>query len=327
MNVLVVTNMYPTAADLTYGCFVKEQIDSVRSQGVSCDVTFINGKQTRVNYFKSLSPITKAACSNKYDLIHAHYGLSGLPSRLQWRLPLIVSFCGDDLLGSPKTDGSSTKRSLAIRQLSRWVGRLSECVIVKSTEMKDHLPYGCKTYVVPNGVDLELFTPVEQTQARRTLGLNLDKKYLLFAANPEVTVKRFELAKAVFDQVKLIIPDCTLLTVHGKTRHEFNLYLNAADCLLLTSHHEGSPNVIKEAMACNLPIVSVNVGDVEDIISNTHLCYATRNNPLEMSQRVLEVLGTGGRSNGRDQIRHLDIGNVAKRIIAIYEEVLGRKVI
>ena len=103
------------------------------------------------------------------------------------------------------------------------------------------------------------------------------------------------------------------------------MYLNAADALVLTSLWEGSPNVIKEAMACNLPIVSTDVGDVKEVIGDTEGCYITSYEPSDVAGKIKLALDFGKRTNGREKIKHLEINTIAKRIIDVYNEVLQKK--
>jgi glycosyltransferase involved in cell wall biosynthesis len=233
----------------------------------------------------------------------------------------VISFCGDDILGSPKENGTLTKRSLIICRISKELARHCDTVIVKSEEMLKHIPRECKAYVVPNGVDFEMFKPIQKEEARKQLGLDLNKTYLLFPSNPNYPVKRFELAKRAFEIVRKTVTNCELLVIYGKRREEVSLYMNASDCLLLTSYHEGSPNIVKEAMACNLPIVSVKVGDVQEVISNTDGCYIVTNKPEDIAGMIIKVLNKGKRTDGRQNIAHLEISNIAKKIISIYQSL------
>lgn len=322
MKVLVVTNMYPIEEDPSYGCFVKEQIDSIIKKGIACDVYFINGRKSRWNYIRAIWPIFKASISGGYDLIHAHYGLSAIPARFQWSLPSVISFCGDDILGSPKQNGRPTKRSLLICWISRMLAKQSAGVIVKSKEMLKNIPKSCSAQIIPNGVDLELFRPIPMKMARAKLGLSMNKKYILFANNPKIPVKRFELARKAVDIANQHQTDCELISIFGKTREEVCLYMNVSNCLLVTSYHEGSPNVIKEAMACNLPIVSVDVGDVAEIVDGTENCYICESDPFEIAQKLTNILSKDRRSNGRENIASLEISEVAEKISKYYEEIL-----
>src|SRR5208337_4808511 len=170
-RVLVVTNLWPYEADPSYGCFVKAQMESLRPLGVDYDVLFINGRESRWNYLRALPQLWQRLRTHRYDLIHAHMGLSGLVARCQISAPLVVSFMGHDVTGK---DTGSDDIPLFGRfyQVSSFIlARLAGAVIVKTAELKQHLNLD-SAQVIPNGVDLELFRPADQAEARRVLGLD-----------------------------------------------------------------------------------------------------------------------------------------------------------
>src|SRR5271157_3836191 len=107
-SVLVVTNLWPTEADPSYGSFVKAQMESLGPLGVEFDVLFINGRESRWNYLRGIRQVRRQLRINSYDLIHAHFGLSGWVARAQFRVPVVVSFMGDDVLGRPTRSGRIT---------------------------------------------------------------------------------------------------------------------------------------------------------------------------------------------------------------------------
>jgi len=179
-----------------------------------------------------------------------------------------------------------------------------------------------KRYVIfPHGVDFEKYFPVDDPrQARQKVGWPENKKIILFPANPSRPVKNFPLAKKA---VALLCDDSVELKAFVNVPDEhMNLYYNAADVLLMTSTHEGSPCVIKEAMACNLPVVSTDVGDVREITSDTAGCAVCSPNPKELAAAVTSVLKNGQRTTGRDQVSYLEISSVIQKQIKLYEEVL-----
>ena len=253
--VLVVTNLWPTNEDPGYGSFVQAQMASLGPLGVDYDVVFIDGRRSRWNYFRALGELRFRLKHYRYDLIHAHFGLSGWVARCQWRTPVVVSFMGDDVLGRPSRSGRITLYGRFL-QASSWVlARLVSAVIVKSGEMKTRLGLNAAR-VIPNGVDLQLFRPREQSEARQALGLDLKKRFVLFPYNPAEARKRFDLIEATVNLARREIPEIEILQVRGVPRERMPLYMNAADVLVLASLFEGSPNAVKEAMAVNLPVVS-----------------------------------------------------------------------
>jgi glycosyltransferase involved in cell wall biosynthesis len=175
--------------------------------------------------------------------------------------------------------------------------------------------------VIPNGVNFQMFKPVEKKKALQKAGFENKKKKIIFVAeNINSKVKNFKLAEQA---VKLLNnPDVHLHTVSGCEQEDLVYYYNAADLLLLTSHSEGSPNVIKEAMACNCPIVSTDVGDVRELIGDTKGCYITSFEPEDISKKIILALDFGKRTSKRDHIKHLDNQLIAQKIIHFYKEII-----
>lgn len=180
-------------------------------------------------------------------------------------------------------------------------------------------------YIIPHEIDFEVFMPVERELARAELGLGQHKKYLLFAANPQIPVKRFPLAKAVAEDLAKQDPSIELRVVFKEPQSRLALYMNACDVLVFPSYQEGSPNVVKQAMACNLPIVATDVGDVREVIGNTEECFICKPEPGEFSERILEILRHCRRTRGREHVQHLAGPAVAQRIIQVYENVLRKR--
>ena len=320
--VLVVTNLWPTAEDPGYGSFVEAQVESLRQLGVDYDLVFIDGRRSRWNYLRAIGELRFRLKQNRYDLIHAHFGLSGWAARCQWHVPVVVSFMGDDVLGRPTPSGRITLYGRFL-QASSWVlARLVRGVIVKSQEMKTRLGLDAAR-VIPNGVDLELFRPMEQAAARRALGLDPQKKFVLFPYNPAEARKRFDLIEAAVSQARREIPELEVLQVRGIPRDRMPFYMNAADVLVLASLFEGSPNAVKEAMAVNLPVVTVDVGDTRDLIGPTEGCYIVPRDADAMAARIVEVCRRGARTNGREWIARLSMESVAKQIMDAYQTVVS----
>jgi glycosyltransferase involved in cell wall biosynthesis len=319
--------MYPTESNPAYGAFIKSQIDSIASAGVDVDLLFINGRTSRWNYARAVRRLREKLRERQYDLVHAHYGLSGMVACAQRELPVVVSFCGDDLLGTSNGKGGTTLTSRAIVWLDQLVARTAQGVIIKSRKMLDGLRSTSlreKAVVIPNGVDFELFRPMDRSEARRRIGLREDRRYILFPSTPVEPVKRIDLAKAAVRLLTNDFPDAELVVLFGEPQEAVPLYMNACDAMVLTSDSEGSPNVIKEAMACNLPVVSVDAGDAWDVIGGAKHCYFAARDPEDIAARLTQVFDTGERSDGRERIQHLEIGAVARRVIEVYEQVVKR---
>jgi hypothetical protein len=172
-------------------------------------------------------------------------------------------------------------------------------------------------------VDFERFYPVDKEEVRKKLGMNQEERTILFVGDPGRPEKNVKLAR---DAVALLRDDsCKLCVISGISHESLNWYYNAANVFLLTSFHEGSPNVIKEAMACNCPIVSTDVGDAREVIGNTKGCYITSFDPGDAAEKLKLALAFGQRTNGRDNIRHLEIAIIAEKLMEIYQNLVSRE--
>ena len=185
MKVLVVTNMYPSAERPHWGAFVRSQVESLELLGVSSEVYEIEGWHRTWNYSRALRELPAIARRARTDLVHAHFGLSGAAAIRIRDQPLVVSFCGDDLLGRPNTRGRITSKSRVLVRLSHVVARRADAVIVKSEEMRRRIPGLERIDVIPNGVDLERFAPLAGDEARARLGWSAAGHVLLFVGQPD----------------------------------------------------------------------------------------------------------------------------------------------
>jgi glycosyltransferase involved in cell wall biosynthesis len=197
-------------------------------------------------------------------------------------------------------------------------------VILVSHEMDERLKYK-KAAIIPCGINLDSFHPVPKEKAREKLNLPQDKKLILWAGQYTRPEKRFDIVKAAMALVQEKDPSVELILVTGQPHDVVPMYMSACDVLLLVSEREGSPMVVKEAMACNLPVVSVAVGDVPEVIGGTDGCYLCSQDPHDVAEKLLLSVKYTRRTNGRENIKHLDESVIAKQIVSLYKEVLGNK--
>jgi glycosyltransferase involved in cell wall biosynthesis len=324
MKVLILTAMYPTSENPAFGSFVRTQVESLRQAGVEVEALVLNGRNRKLIYPKGVFQLRQRLSRGGIDLVHAHYSYAGMVARTQWKVPVVVTYHGDDLLGTVMEGGKKTRSSGLIVAAGKMLARHIDAAIVQSPEMASKLR-GANVFIVPHEVDFERFKPTAREQARAILGLEATKKYLLFAANPRVPVKRFPLAKAVADCLKSRDESIELLVVSKEKQERLALYMSACDVLIFPSYQEGSPNVVKQAMACNLPIVATDVGDVRTTIGNTTGCHVCRPSVPVFATRVNEILTKRHRTTGREDIRHLNAAAVSQRIIDVYESVLRKR--
>ncbi|NLG49426.1 MAG: glycosyltransferase family 4 protein [Chloroflexi bacterium] len=311
MRVLMLTNMYPHEADRSFGTFVYEQVRALRALGVDIDVLFINGRASRLNYLAAYPRLWRQLRHVRYDLIHAHYVFSGMVARAQWGLPIVQSFHAPGQM--------HTYQGWLCRRLVPLV----DAVIVTSEDHKARLGYE-GAHIIPCGVDFELFAPRPQAEARAALGWDPERKVVLWVGDPRPE-KRVDLAHATYEVLRRRRDDVDLRVVSKVPHDSVPTYMNAGDVLLLTSDHEGSPVVIKEAMACNLPIVATAVGDVPQVLAGVEGCYLAEQSPDDFAAKVELALALNGRTRGREAIQHLQTNVEAQTLVGLYEQVLARR--
>jgi teichuronic acid biosynthesis glycosyltransferase TuaC len=300
------------------------QSQSLRKCGINLKLFTINQKGV-IGYGRECHRLSNFLRRNNFDIIHAHYALTAIVSLVaRNKEKLVVSFMGDDIVGTNRKDGSVTSISRVFAFINSVLAKyFFDHSIVKSIEMLKMINTD-KVSLIPNGVDLDLFCPKDKLVARDKLSLNPSSKIILFVSNPSRIEKNYNLAKTAVTRIN--IPDTILLTISDVSQRELVNYYNAADAIILTSFHEGSPNVIKEAMACNCPIVSTDVGDVKWVIGKTNGCFVASFDADDFAKKIEHAINyslLNGRTNGRDRIQEigLDATSITKKIINIYESL------
>lgn len=297
--------------------FFDQQIDTLEKKGVDCTVCVVPGaeqidgnmgeRRGSVQYLQYFSRVRKALHRGEYDLIHANYGLTAPYAVTQFRLPVILTLWGSDVVGF---DGLVTK------SCAWWC----DAVTVRSEEMRKLLGRE-DAHIVPSGVDLETFRPLDRYEARNQIGWDRNKMQILFPYSPEYERKNYPLAKRVVDRARgQTEEEIELRTISGVEHDEVPVYMNAADAVLLTSKHEGSPNTVKEAMACNIPVVSTDVGDVRTRLANVSNSYVSTTEN-ELADALSMVLKTDRRSNGREAVRSVSWDRIGDQLVRIYQTI------
>lgn len=317
-RVLVVTKMWPTAEDSHRNGFLKRQIQAVRDQGVECDVLVIQDQGSGpLGYGRAALTVRRAVSRGRYDIVHAHYGLTGVICLAQGR-PLVVTLHGSDIYGAVDATGRRTLKGRVESAVSRFVARRADVAIAVSSRMLALLPQG-GSVVVPIGIDTDLFRPIDRARARRELGLHESRPYVIFAANPDNPIKRHWLAEQTMSVVQEEFPAAELVSVFGEPLERMPLWMNAADALLITSLYEGGPMIHREAMACNLPVVSVNVGDVAVHLKDVALSgVVDGDDPTHLAGALRGVLRARRRSDGRRKAQEHDATAAAVAIKDLY---------
>jgi len=311
VRILFVTNMYPTPERPDYGTFVWQQAEQLRRLGHTVDVVNILGYRSRLNYVKGIFDTLRKTRTTSYDVVHAHYGLTALPAWFRRDAPLVMTLHGSDVLGSRFE-----------RRCSWLMSRFADAVIVVSEEMRQRIP----GIVIPCGVDLDLFRPFDRDDARTRLGWPPDKYLVLFPFDPRRRVKRYDLARAAVDRLTEEGIRAELMTVCGVENREMPWRYSAADAMILCSDWEGSPTSIKEALACDLPVVATDVGDVREIlrgVPGTWLC--TRDvDDIARSLREALTLPRRGRFERRAAMAKYNQALTVAKLIALYTTVVTR---
>jgi glycosyltransferase involved in cell wall biosynthesis len=323
MRILTVTGAFPAEYRPHWGTFIKSQVDSLIEQGLEVEVIRPRPGPMPWRYATAVVQVFFKTLTGRYDVVHGHYGLWCLVARLQWTTPVVASFLGSDLLGVPSADGRYARKHALVVHFSRWLSQRVDAVIVKSRQMRELLP-ARNVFILPNGVDFDLFRPASRAEARAALGWKPDWYYVLFANDPGSPRKGFPLAQAAVSCLRARGIPAELIVANGMPQTEVVRRLNASNALILTSIHEGSPNVVKEAMACNLPVVSTDVGDVAQVVGRTVGCAVCARDPDAIAAALETALRLPEPTTGRSDIEHLDRAVVARQVIAVYQAVIGQ---
>ena len=291
-----------------YAPFITEQVDALRRLGVDCQFFPVTRKGLR-GYLGHVSALKETIRSWQPDLIHAHYGMCGLLANLQRRVPVVTTYHGSDINLSK------------VRKLSRWAIRLSAFNIFVSQKNVDLARPKKHFALVPCGVTLEDYPVLNKQEARRMMGLEDGRQYVLFAGAFDNVIKNAPLAQAAVD----LLDGPELLELKGYTRSQVAALMQAVDALLMTSRSEGSPQVIKEALLCGCPIVSIDVGDVREITEGVEGCFISEANPEAIAEALLKALNFQGRTAGREVILRKGLTNdtIAAKIFNIYQKSIS----
>lgn len=308
--------------------FIRSQGDSLSQEGIEISYFPILGKGM-LNYLKNVLPLRKHLKNNPVDVIHAHYSLCGWVAVLAaGRIPVVLSYMGDDLFGSHTALHKRSFASWLLILLGKAVQPFLSAIICKSQQMADAISRKSICHIVPNGVRLEQFKLYDKG-LRKELGLDKDKKYVLFLGDPSDNNKNVALVEAALEILNR--PDVELLIRYKVSHDAVVKYLNAADVFTLCSFSEGSPNVVKEAMACNCPMVVTRAGDAAWVVGDMPGCYVSPTyEPEDFAQKLrlaLQYAEKNGRTKGRERLLALglDAKSIAEKVIGIYQTIANKK--
>lgn len=261
----------------------------------------LNISRTPKDYLKFYYDIIKCQ-KDEFDIVHANNGLTSPFAFAQRFRPIVLTFWGSDLMKNHTT-------------LCQKTAKYADAVILPSKSMVSYLESDFS--VIPFGVDTDKFAPIPQSKARQEIGWEQDKNIVLFPCSKSRPVKNYPLAKQVVEEIE----GAEIYQISGVSHKDIPLYMNASDCVLITSKRESGPMVVKEAALCNVPVVSTDVGFASDMLSdvrNSYVCSTEK----ELTDRVEAVIESGDRSDGHKHAENWGIDKMGKRIIDVYETVL-----
>ena len=323
MNVLFVTSGNKTGEP---GAVVKNQADSLNNPSVSVKFFLIVGRGLN-GYFKAGIKLRKFLKKNNVDIIHAHYTLSGWSAVLgAGKTPVVLSLMGSDTYGEYVAPNKVKLSSKFNTILTYLIQPFVKVIISKSYNIEKYVWLKKKSLKIPNGVSLNTYY-TSKKEYLNELGLNKETQYIIFFGDKANKRKNYRLFKEAIDRIKNL--NFIALNPFPVDAVDIPKYLNSVNLLVLTSLAEGSPNIVKEAMACNCPIVATDVGDVRWLFGDEPGHFITSFNPADVAEKIKKALKFSeefGRTNGRQRIIDLglDSETVAQRIIEVYNEVLRK---
>jgi teichuronic acid biosynthesis glycosyltransferase TuaC len=327
MRVLAVTNLYVTPEVPWLGTYVEQQVTGLRQIGLDVDVMFLDRARNGVGVYFFLAPrLRNRIAKFKPDLVHVMYGgiMANIVTSSVTETPTIVTFHGSDLLGEHLSGWMREAIAGFGVRCSKTAAQRASGVITVSQVLADALPENvnrAKIRVIPCGIDLRRFKPLDQHDCRERLRWAPDRFHVLFSGSSD-PVKRPWLAQAAIKELHRVGIEAELHYLRGIANDEVPLWLNACHVVLLTSLHEGSPTIVKEALACDVPVVSVDVGDVKERIAGIDGCYLASPDPGDLSLKLKMVLTDWRRVPGRSKMKELSLRSVAVRLKTFYEDVV-----
>ena len=321
MRVLHLTNLYPSPRRPWFGTFIEEEVRALGPE-VESEVVFVDGAAGKIEYARGIARVRDLR--GRFDLIHAHHGWCGLAAlAARSGVPIVLTLLGGDVF-----EREVRYKRLLARLVRAALPRFA-ALIVRSPAMAAALPPAIHPSVhsVPHGVDVDLFAPSDRRAARAALGLDPERPQFLFACadnDQSRREKRRDVAEAAV--AALGEGRGALLEAARTPHHLMPLYVNAATAVLLPSDYEGSPNIVKEALACERPVVAADVGDVRGLIEGLPGCRLAERSGAAFAEALRPLLADDLRAEGgraRLAERGLTLAETGRRFRAVYEGVLA----
>jgi|GEM_PF-1791522 glycosyltransferase involved in cell wall biosynthesis len=302
--------------------FARRQVLFLKKIGIDVQPFYLTSRTNPAAIFSDFIKFRKKIKEFNPRIIHSYSGTAtSFFAAFGGAKPLVITFIGSDLNPVPSMNRIRSSFGKFLSQMSALKAKKIICL---SGGLRDRLWWKSQTAAVfPTGIDLEIFFPRPSGSARIKLGFSLDEKIILFNAGWSPEVKRLDIAQKAFALVKAEIPNCRLVVLKGDIAPDsVPIYMAAADVLLVASDFEGSPAIVQEAAACNLPVVSVDVGDVREVLKNVNPSKIVRKDASEIARAAIEIIKSQKRSNGFEAAKLISKENIAAKIIAIYKEMI-----
>ena len=303
--------------------FVTEQGESLRAAGCEVDFFLVKG-----NYIKAVKALKAKIREFKPDIVHAHYGLSAITAELQSLAPVVTTF-----------HNGETHRWY-VNLMSSLMSLRAKHVIYVAPHVRELSYFKAKNYsIIPCGVSLDDCFLMDKAEARKQLGWNDDKKYILFGGAFDNLRKNYPLLKQAVSIIDNQKSKIEVIEMRGLSRYDCVLRMNACDVFALPTKNEGSPQALKEAMACNCPILATDVADIKHLLGGLPGHYILPNkrgngaywegdehSAEEFAELLKQALVFHGRTKGRERIIELGYTNdmVAQKIVKIYENIINK---
>ncbi|HVB55649.1 MAG TPA: glycosyltransferase [Candidatus Acidoferrales bacterium] len=306
--------------------FARRQVEALAKLGIDVRIFHLRSRTHPRLLLTEWIRLRRTINEFSPEVVHAHYGtVTAFLCGLATLRPVAVTFRGSDLNFEP---GIGFFRNCFGHLLSQLSALRAELICCTSARLKARLWWRKReVVVVPTGVNLDLFCPIPRDCVRRALGWDINERIVLFNAGRNPATKGLALACQAVEAAKRTLGFIRLVQLNGEVAPEnVPLFLNAADCLVIASVSEGSPNILKEAMACNLPIASVDVGDAAERLKGVFPSSVTPRNSAALTQAIVEILAQPRRSNGREMILECSEPNISLRMQKAYAGIAQKQV-